>query len=94
MRSKQVRIAINSELYCLEINHTSPIIMHAILEGVVISPPGMVSVCSGGQLELTCIVPGTFLEWNFFLVPEGETMARRHHRTLNSVSFPATQIWK
>ena len=79
MRSKQVRIAINSELYCLEINHNSPIIVHAILEGVVISPPGVVSVCSGDQLELTCTVHGTFLEWSFFLVPEGETMARRYY---------------
>ena len=51
---------------------------HATLEGVMISPSGMVSVCSGGQLELTYTVAGTLLEWSFFLVPEGETMARRY----------------
>ena len=87
MRSKQV--CINSELYCLEINHMYQS-FHAILEGVMISPSGVVSVCSGGQLELTCTVPGTFLEWTFFLVPEGETMARRFFRSLYSGSLPAT----
>ena len=54
-----------------------------IMIGVVISPPEVTSVCSGGQLELTCTVPGTFLEWSFFLVPEGETMARRFFRTIH-----------
>ncbi|MCG8626226.1 MAG: hypothetical protein MJE68_30040 [Proteobacteria bacterium] len=89
-RPKQVRI--NGELDCLEINHTSSMynIIRAILEGVVISPPGVASVCSGGQLELTCTVPGTLLEWSFFLVPERETMARRFFRTLHSGSVPAT----
>ena len=58
--------------------------------GVVISPPEVASVCSGGQLELTCTVAGTFLEWSFFLVPEGETMARRFFRSLHSGSVPAT----
>jgi hypothetical protein len=57
--------------------------------GVMISPPGVASVCSGDQLELTCTTPGTFLEWNFFLVPEGGTTARRYDRTLHSTSFPA-----
>ena len=61
-----------------------------IMIGVVISPPGVVSVCSGGQLELTCTVAGTFLEWSFFLVTEGETMARRFSRILNPGSVPAT----
>jgi hypothetical protein len=38
---------------------------------------------------LTCTTPGTLLEWSFFLVPEGETMARRYYRVLHSESFPA-----
>ena len=57
-----------------------------IMIGVVISPTEVVSVCSGGQLELTCTVPGTFLEWSFFLVTEGETAARRLFRILHSGS--------
>ena len=61
-----------------------------IMIGVVISPFEVVSVCSGGQLELTCTVAGTFLEWSFFLVTEGETMARRFSRILNPGSVPAT----
>ena len=67
-------------------------LLHVILImiGVVISPPKVVTVCSGGQLELTCIVAGTFLEWSFFLVPERETMARKFFRTLHSGSVPAT----
>ena len=64
--------------------------MHLILEGVMISPSGVASVCSGGQLELICTVAGTFLQWSFFLFPEGETMARRFFRSLHSGSFPAT----
>jgi hypothetical protein len=63
-----------------------------ILIGVMISPPGVASVCSGDQLELTCttVTPGTFVEWSFFLVPEGETMARRYERFIHSVSVSAT----
>ena len=65
-------------------------LMLIIMIGVVISPE-VVSVCSGGsQLELTCTVAGTFLEWSFFLVPEGETMARNFFRSLHSGSVPAT----
>ena len=56
-----------------------------IMIGVVISPFEVVSVCSGGQLELTCTVDGAFLEWSFFLVPEGE-VARRYSRILHSGS--------
>jgi hypothetical protein len=58
--------------------------------GVMISPPGVASVCSGGQLDLTCTTPGTFLEWSFFLVPEGDTSGRRYDRILHSELVPAT----
>ena len=37
---------------------------------VMISPPGMASVCSGDQLELTCTTSGSILEWAFVLIPE------------------------
>jgi hypothetical protein len=57
--------------------------------GVMISP-GVASVCSGDQLVLTCTTSGKFLEWSFFLVPEGETMARRYDRILHSELAPAT----
>ena len=57
-----------------------------IMIGVVISPLE-VAVCSGDQLELTCTVPGTLLEWSFILVSEGD---RRYNRILDSNSFPAT----
>ena len=60
----------------------------------MISPSGVASVCSGGQLELTCTTPGTILEWSFFLVPEGEIMARRFFRSLHSGSVPATSDLK
>ena len=57
-----------------------------IMIGVVISPPEVASVCSGDQLELTCTVAETFLEWSVFLVPEGETMARKFFRIIHSGS--------
>ena len=59
--------------------------------GVMISPPGVAPVCNGDQLELTCTMPGSFVEWSFFLIPEGETTARGYVRTLHSSdSFPAS----
>jgi hypothetical protein len=65
-------------------------VVDCMMIGMMISPPGVASVCSGGQLELTCTTPGTLVEWSLFLVPEGETMARRYDRILHSESFPAT----
>ena len=32
---------------------------------VVTSRPGIASVCSGDQLELTCNTPGSIFEWAF-----------------------------
>ena len=31
--------------------------------GVTVSPSGLVSVCHGDQLQLTCTTTGNFLEW-------------------------------
>ena len=57
---------------------------------MIISPPGIAPVCRGDQLELTCTVTGSFLEWSFSLIPEGETTARRYARVLHTTSIPAT----
>jgi hypothetical protein len=63
--------------------------------GVMISPPGIVSVCSGDQLELTCTTPGSLLEWTFFLVRARELEGdRRYDRVLHSDSVPATSDLK
>ena len=61
-------------------------------DAVSISPSQMVSVCSGDQLtlELTCTVTGRFVQWSFFLIPEGETAARRYTRSLGPNSLPST----
>ena len=59
------------------------------LGGVVISPPTVAPVCSGDLLELRCTTAGSFLEWSFFLIPDGETTARKYARVLHSQS-PAT----
>ena len=50
----------------------------------MISPPEAAPVCSGNMLELTCTVTGSFL------IPEGETTARRYERILHTTSIPAT----
>lgn len=63
----------------------SPAVLLLILTagaGVVICPLAIAPVCQGDQLELTCTVTGRFLEWSFFLIPEGETTARRYVRSL------------
>ena len=54
----------------------------------MIIPPGVyiAPVCSGGLLELTCTTPGSFLEWSFFFIPEGETTARKYFRSLHTES--------
>ena len=56
---------------------------------MVITPSGVAPVCNRGLLELTCTTPGSFLEWSFFLIPEGETTVRRYFRSLHTES-PAT----
>ena len=63
----------------------------AIITGVMISPPGIAPVCSGDQLELICTTTGRFLELSFFLIPEGDTTARRYSRVLNSDS-PTSEL--
>ena len=71
----------------------SPAVLLLILTagpGVVICPPGIAPVCQGDQLELTCTVTGRFLEWSFFLIPEGETTARRYMRFLGPNSREST----
>ena len=40
---------------------------------VALSPSGLVTVCSGGQLELTCTTAGGFLEWDIFQIPANGT---------------------
>lgn len=57
---------------------------------MVICPPGIAPVCQGDQLELTCTVTGKFLEWSFFLVPEGETAAKRYIRSLGPNTHMST----
>ena len=58
---------------------------------VIISPSEIAPTCSGDQLNLTCNVTGSFLQWSFSLIPEGETTARDHMFTLTSLN-PTNQI--
>ena len=39
----------------------------------MISSPGIALVCDGDQLELTCNITGSLVQWNFFRIPEHET---------------------
>ena len=57
---------------------------------ISISPSGVAPACSGDQLELTCTTPGSFAEWSFFVIPEGETTARRFARVLHTGYARAT----
>jgi hypothetical protein len=41
---------------------------------VTLIPPEVAPVCSGDELELTCIVPGRILEWTVSLMPLSEDM--------------------
>ena len=43
-------------------------------------------MCRGHQLEITCTVTGSFLEWGFYLIHEGETTARRRTLIVTSLS--------
>ena len=52
---------------------------------VTISPYGIVSVCSGGHLELMCSTTGTFLRWYTRPNIENE-VTRTYTRTLSSIS--------
>ena len=58
--------------------------------GVMISPHGIASSCSGDSLELTCTTPGSFAEWSFFLIPEQEAAARKFVRVLHVDSVLAS----
>ena len=60
--------------------------LHIHAGTVTISPPEKVSVCRGHQLELTCNVTGSVLQWSFSLIPEGETTTRRYSFTLTNLN--------
>ena len=49
----------------------------------MVSPPGMASVCSGDQLELTCTTSGSLLEWAFALIPDN-AIARTYTKALTT----------
>ena len=53
---------------------------------VEIHPSEIAYACNGGQVELTCTVPGFALEWNFSFFPENGTTARQFSRLLESTS--------
>ena len=53
---------------------------------MTISPSETASACSGDQLNLTCTVTGSFLQWSFSLIPEGETTARGYIFTVTSLN--------
>ena len=59
-------------------NGSKHFIYHHIIGTVTLSPPGIASVCSGDDLELTCNTTGRFLEWSFSLIPENETAPTRY----------------
>ena len=60
--------------------------LHTYTGTVRISPPEKASVCREQQLELTCTTTGSFLQWSFSLIPEGETTTRRYSFTLTSLN--------
>ena len=51
-----------------------------------ISPPETARVCRGHQLELICSVTGSFLQWRFSLIREGETTPRPYMFTITSLN--------
>ena len=53
---------------------------------MTIAPPEIARVCRGHQLNLTCSVTGTHLEWSFYLIPENETAARRYSFAVTSLN--------
>ena len=56
---------------------------------MTISPPGIISVCNGDQLELMCNkTTGGILEWSFSLNPENVTNINnmRYDRVISSSS--------
>ena len=57
---------------------------------VLISPPGMVSVCNGDELDLTCTITGPILVWSFNLIPESATSPVRYELAI-SFSSPSDQ---
>ena len=68
--------------------------MHYILSGkVTISPSGIASdsVCSGDQLELTCNVMGSVLEWRIN-VTSSSRMYRRGIRSENQNDFQTSYL--
>ena len=61
---------------------------------MTISPSGIISVCSGDQLELTCTITDSrsfaLLRWNVTLIPENATTPKVYDRTISS-SSPSDQ---
>ena len=53
---------------------------------VIITPSRMAYVCIDGQVELTCSIPGRFLEWRFSLTPENASTSRDVSRLLESTT--------
>ena len=51
---------------------------------VTIYPPGTVSACNGGQLELACTTSGNYHEWIFYVVPSNGTNISEYARLLTT----------
>ena len=63
-----------------------------------LSSDKVANVCDGDELQLTCDVPGTFLEWrSTYLLPGGYVVqnggiARNETRQVNSVTITISRI--
>ena len=64
-----------------------------IIGDVMISPPGVATVCSGRQLELMCNTSGTIHEWSFSFtlstraISSGGSDNQTTHQLVNSTIF-------
>ena len=58
---------------------------------VMISPPGLASVCDGDQLELTCTTTGSQLEWRFNAI-RGNATATEFSRIINADGSAMSQL--
>ena len=54
----------------------------------MISPVGIVPVCSGALFELSCNTTGSPLEWRFSLTPENGTTATEYSRVITATGQP------
>ena len=82
MDSQLVRIPISFLIRSIPIcfEHTT-----VCIGTVMISPPGTAPVCDGDQLELTCSITGSQVEWSVFGIPENQTTVVRYGRRLLNV---------